>query len=50
MKDLKRDLDEEGITLLVNKEKSTEGISNILDHLHKTSVHPSWPISVEIYV
>ena len=41
MKDLQRDLDEEGIELLVKKEKNTEGFSNILDHLHKTFVHPS---------
>ena len=34
MKDLQRDLDEEGIELLVKKEKNTEGFSNILDHLH----------------
>ena len=45
MKDLKRDLDEEGIKLLVNKEKNIEGFSNILDYLHKTFVHPSWPLS-----
>ena len=45
MKDLQRDLDEEGIKLLVKKEKNTEGFSNILDHLHKTFVHPSWPLS-----
>ena len=45
MKDLQRDLDEEGIELLVKKEKNTEGFSNILDHLYKTFVHPSWPLS-----
>ena len=45
MKDLQRDLDEEGIKLLVKKEKNTKGFSNILDHLHKTFVHPSWPLS-----
>ena len=45
MKDLQRDLDEEGIELLVKKEKNVEGFSNILDHLHKTFVHPSWPLS-----
>ena len=45
MKDLERDLDEEGIKSLVNKENNTEGFSNILDHLHKTFVHPSWLIS-----
>ena len=45
MKDLQRDLDEEGIELLVKKEKNAEGFSNILDHLHKTFVHPSWPLS-----
>ena len=33
MKDLQRDLDEEGIELLVKKEKNVEGFSNILDHL-----------------
>ena len=36
MKDLQRDLDEEGIELLVKKEKNMEGFSNILDHLHQT--------------
>ena len=45
MKDLQRDPDEEGIELLVKKEKNAEGFSNILDHLHKTFVHPSWPLS-----
>ena len=45
MKDLQRGLDEEGIELLVKKEKNTEGFSNILDHPHKTFVHPSWPLS-----
>ena len=45
MKDLQRDLDEEGIELLVKKEKNAEGFSNILDHLHKTFIHPSWPLS-----
>ena len=45
MKDLQRDLDEEGIELLVKKEKNAEGFSNILDHLHQTFVHPSWPLS-----
>ena len=45
MKDLKRDLDEEGIELLVNKEKNAEGFSTILDHLHKTFIHLSWPLS-----
>ena len=45
MKNLQRDLDEEGIELLVRKEKNTEGFSNILDHLHKTFIHPSWPLS-----
>ena len=42
---LKRDLDKEGIELLVNKEKNAEGFSNILDNLHKTFIHPSWPLS-----
>ena len=45
MKDLKRDLDEEGIELLVNKEKNAEGFSNILDNLYKTFIHLSWPLS-----
>ena len=45
MKDLQRDLDKEGIELLVKKEKNAEGFSNILDHLHKTFIHPSWPLS-----
>ena len=45
IKDLKRDVDEGGITLLAKKKKNTEGFSNILDHLHKTFVHPSWPIT-----
>ena len=45
MKDLQRDLDEEGIELLVRKKKNTEGFSNILDNLHKTFVHPFWPLS-----
>ena len=45
MKDLQRDLDEEGIKLLVKKEKNAEGFSNMLDTLHKTFVHPSWPLS-----
>ena len=44
MKDLQRDLDEEGIELLVRKKKNTEGFSNILDNLHKTFVHPLWPL------
>ena len=45
MKDLQRDLDEEGLELLVKKEKNIEGFSNILDNLHKTFIHPSWPLS-----
>ena len=45
MKDLQRDLDEEGIDLLVKKEKNTEGFSNMLDNLHKTFIHPLWPLS-----
>ena len=45
MKDLQRDLDEEGIELLVKKEKNAEGFSSIIDHLHKTFIHPSWPLS-----
>jgi hypothetical protein len=43
MKDLKRDLEEEGIEELLKKEKGIEGFSNILDTLHYTAVPPSWP-------
>jgi hypothetical protein len=42
MKDLKRDLSEEGIEELLRKEKGLEGFSNIVEHLHNTAVPPSW--------
>jgi hypothetical protein len=45
MKDLKRDLSEEGIEELLKKEKGLEGFSNIVEHLHYTAVPPSWPLS-----
>jgi hypothetical protein len=45
MKDLKRDLLEEGIEELRKKEKGLEGFSNIIEHLHHTAVPPSWPLS-----
>jgi hypothetical protein len=45
MKDLKRDLAEEGIEELRKKEKGLEGFSNIIEHLHYTAVPPSWPLS-----
>jgi hypothetical protein len=45
MKDLKRDLAEEGIEELRKKEKSLEGFSNIIEHLFYTAVPPSWPLS-----
>ena len=45
MNDLRRDLDKEGIELLVNKEKNDESFSNIVDHLHKTFIHSSWSLS-----
>jgi hypothetical protein len=45
MKDLKRDLAEEGIKELRKKEKGLEGFSNIIEHLHYTAVPPSWPLS-----
>jgi hypothetical protein len=45
MKDLKRDLVEEGIEELCKKEKGLEGFSNIIEHLHYTAVPPSWPLS-----
>jgi hypothetical protein len=40
MKDLKRDLAEEGIEELRKKEKGLEGFSNIIEHLHNTAVPP----------
>ena len=43
MKDLQRDLDEEGIATLLKKEKDVEGFSELLDLL-QTFVHPSWPL------
>ena len=47
MKDLQRDLDEEGIKLLVKKGEERRRLfkHTVLDHLHKTFVHPSWPLS-----
>jgi hypothetical protein len=45
MKDLKRDLTEEGIKELHKKEKGLERFSNIVEHLHYTAVPPSWPLS-----
>jgi hypothetical protein len=45
MKDLKRDLSEEGIEELRKKEKGLGGFSNIIEHLHYTAVPPSWPLS-----
>jgi hypothetical protein len=45
MKDLKRDLAEEGIKELCKKEKGLDGFSNIIEHLHYTAVPPSWPLS-----
>jgi hypothetical protein len=45
MKDLKRDLAEEGIEELRKKEKGLEGFSNIIEHLHYTAIPLSWPLS-----
>jgi hypothetical protein len=45
MKNLKRDLSEEGIEELLKKEKGLEGFSNIIEHLHYTAIPPSWPLS-----
>jgi hypothetical protein len=45
MKDLKRDLVEEGIEELCKKEKGLEGFSNIIEHLHYTAIPFSWPLS-----
>jgi hypothetical protein len=45
MKDLKRDLTEEGIEELHKKEKGLEGFSNIVEHLYHTVIPPSWPLS-----
>jgi hypothetical protein len=45
MKDLKRNLGEEGIKELLKKEKGAEGFSSIVDTLRDTAIPLSWLFS-----